>query len=124
MVARTLTTVYEKMLELNPFRYRGYVWDREVELYALESRNYDVKTGRFLIPDDTSVLEMAHDNMTQYNLYAYCFNSPSNLHDTEGYWPNWLKKAVAAVAVVAVVAVAAVVTVATTGAGTAAAVVL
>ena len=40
VVARNLTTVYEKMLELNPFRYRGYVWDREVELYALESRNY------------------------------------------------------------------------------------
>lgn len=32
---------------LNPFRYRGYVYDEETGLYYLKSRYYDTVTGRF-----------------------------------------------------------------------------
>ena len=28
-----------------------------------------------------------------YNLFAYCFNNPVNLTDSEGDWPKWLKGA-------------------------------
>ena len=32
-LVRTLTTAYEALAELNPFRYRGYVFDEETGLY-------------------------------------------------------------------------------------------
>jgi len=35
----------------NPFRYRGYVWDAETELYYLGSRYYDAEVGRMISPD-------------------------------------------------------------------------
>ena len=37
----------------NPFRYCGYVYDEESELYYLQSRYYDPLTGRFLNADTT-----------------------------------------------------------------------
>lgn len=37
--------------KLNPFRYRGYVYDEETGLYYLQSRYYDPLTGRFLNAD-------------------------------------------------------------------------
>jgi RHS repeat-associated core domain len=35
----------------NPFRYRGYYYDTESNLYYLISRYYDPTTGRFISPD-------------------------------------------------------------------------
>ena len=32
----------------NPFRYRGYYYDNDLEMYYLMSRYYDPKTGRFI----------------------------------------------------------------------------
>ena len=40
ILVRTLTTAYEALAELNPFRYRGYVFDEETRLYYLRSRYY------------------------------------------------------------------------------------
>ena len=37
--------------ELNPIRYRSYVYDEETGLYYLQSRYYDPLTGRFLNAD-------------------------------------------------------------------------
>ena len=45
----TLTSAYRKLAQLNPFRYRGYVWDEETGLYS--SRYYDPAWGRFLNAD-------------------------------------------------------------------------
>ena len=36
---------------INPFRYRGYYYDAENQLYWLQSRFYDPNTGRFLNAD-------------------------------------------------------------------------
>ena len=47
VVVRTLTTAYEALAELNPFRYRGYVWDEETELYYLQDREYNPVIVRF-----------------------------------------------------------------------------
>ena len=36
---------------INPFRYRGYYYDRETGLYYLQTRNSDPTTGRFINAD-------------------------------------------------------------------------
>ena len=51
-IARSsLTTAYEALGRLNPFRYRGYVWDEETELYYLRSRYYRPEWGWFVNAD-------------------------------------------------------------------------
>ena len=37
--------------QINPLRYRGYVYDTETGLYYLQSRYYDPEIGRFLNAD-------------------------------------------------------------------------
>ena len=70
------------VLELNPFRYRGYYYDEETGLYYLNSRYYDPETGRFISPDSLKYLEPTHNN--GLNLYAYCGNNPIKYSDPTG----------------------------------------
>ena len=65
---------------INPFRYRGYYYDEETELYYLNARYYDPETGRFISAD------MLVDGRTLvgYNLFAYCLNNPTNYSDPSG----------------------------------------
>ena len=67
---------------LNPFRYRGYYYDTETNLYYLQTRYYDPEAGRFLSQDDVSYL--APDNINGLNLYAYCSNNPIKNIDALG----------------------------------------
>jgi|GEM_PF-6547176 len=67
---------------LNPFRYHGYQYDRETDLYYLKTRYYDPKTGRFISSDHTSFLR--EDIVNGLNLYAYCGNNPVMNVDPEG----------------------------------------
>src|SRR5699024_3610835 len=53
----------------NPFRYRGYYYDTETELYYLNSRYYDPMVGRFLNADKI-LGELGEIN--QSNVFAYC----------------------------------------------------
>ena len=71
--------------ELNPFRYRGYYYDIETELYFLKSRYYDPELGRFMTIDDVSYLDP--DTINGLNLYAYCGNNPVVNKDTNGKFP-------------------------------------
>ena len=64
----------ETLGTLNPFRYRGYVFDEETGLYYLRSRYYNAERSRFVNAD--SVLLQ--------NLFSYCENLPINNLDTEG----------------------------------------
>ena len=64
---------------LNPFRYRGYVWDEETGLYYLQSRYYNPEVGRW-INADGELSEVGGD-IRGYNLFAYCFNNPVNMDD-------------------------------------------
>ena len=111
------------LAQQNPIRYRGYYFDTETSLYYVSSRYYDSNIGRWISADAPETLTADFENLTQYNLFAYCFNNPVNTSDETGAWPSWAKKVAAAVAVVAVVAIVAAITVATAGAGTAAAVI-
>ncbi len=111
------------LAELNPLRYRGYIYDQETGFYYVSNRYYDPEIGRWINADIQETLTADFESFAQYNLFAYCFNNPVNMSDETGTWPSWAKKVVIAVAVVAVVAAVAAVTVATAGAGTAAAVI-
>ena len=39
------------LVQMNPLTYRGYVYDRETQLYNLQSRYYDPELGRFINAD-------------------------------------------------------------------------
>ena len=69
----------------NPFRYRGYYYDVETNLYYLNSRYYDPELGRFITIDDISVLDITNIAINGLNLYAYCLNNPVNEVDEDGY---------------------------------------
>ena len=69
----------------NPFKYRGYYYDSDLQLYYLRSRYYDPRTCRFISPDDVSYLG-ANGDLLSYNLYAYCSNDPVNYVDPSGRW--------------------------------------
>ena len=71
--------------ELNPFRYRSYVYDTESGLYYLQSRYYDPFTGRFLNTDDTDYISTT-GTILSVNLFTYCENNPVNNADPTGYW--------------------------------------
>ena len=65
---------------INPIRYRSYYYDKEMNLYYLQSRYYSPEWGRFLNPDalvDTK-------DLLGLNLYAYCDNNPVNKSDPTG----------------------------------------
>jgi RHS repeat-associated protein len=68
-------------MNLNPFRYRGYYYDRETGFYYLQSRYYDPETGRFLNADG---LISTGTGVAGYNMYAYCNNNPVNYIDPSG----------------------------------------
>ncbi len=72
----------------NPFRYRGYYYDEESGLYYLNSRYYDPVTGRFINAD--GYVSGIGGDIQGYNLFAYCFNNPINLSDSNGNWPKWV----------------------------------
>ena len=59
---------------LNPFRYRGYYYDTETELYYLQTRYYDPELGRFISQDSIEYADP--ETINGLNLYAYCANNP------------------------------------------------
>ena len=62
--------------KLNPFRYRGYVYDEETGLSYLRSRYYNQKFCRF-ISADSIITE-------RKNLFTYCLNNPISHIDLNG----------------------------------------
>jgi len=68
----------------NPFRYRGYYYDKDLDLYYLNSRYYDGRTGRFISPDYPDVVTATPGALTDKNLYAYCDNNPVMRVDKDG----------------------------------------
>lgn len=66
---------------LNPFRYRGYVYDEETGLYYLRSRYYNASLCRF-INTDSIFANVYH--VGALNILSYCFNSPITHIDPSG----------------------------------------
>ena len=70
----------ETLGSVQPFRYRGYVFDEETGLYYLRSRYYNPKWGRF-VNADSYIGKMT---MLSHNLFLYCHNSPIFRIDASG----------------------------------------
>ena len=67
---------------LNPYRYRGYIYDNETGLYYLNSRYYDPITGRFLNADDMQ--HFIYYSVLTANIYTYCNNNQVRYIDAKG----------------------------------------
>ena len=68
---------------INPFRYRGYYYDEEIDMYYLQSRYYDADIARFICADEARFLGVA-ETMLGYNLFVYCENTSVNALDFQG----------------------------------------
>ena len=75
--------------EINPIRYRGYVYDTETSLYYLQSRYYDPFAGRFLNADVYADTQSGTPLST--NMFAYCENNAINKSDSEGKDAWWIQ---------------------------------
>ena len=89
-LVRTLTTAYEALAELNPFRYRGYVFDEETGLYYLRSRYYNPATDRFVNADSIIVRPFL---LKRVALFHYADNNPiagidKNGHESQSVYDN------------------------------------
>ena len=96
---------------MNPFRYRGYIFDEETGLYYLRSRYYNPNLCRFINADDVEAMG-ADGDINGYQLFIYCMNDPVNNRDEAGSWslPNWAKVAIGAALIVGAAVVATVAT--------------
>jgi len=74
-----------EIANVNPFRYRGYYWDQETQLYYLNSRYYNPQWGRFLNADG---LVDGEDSLLATNIYIYCNNNPVMHSDPSGLKPG------------------------------------
>ncbi len=72
-----------ELSKINPFTYRGYCYDYDIEMYYLQSRYYDPEICRFINADSTDYLG-ATGTLLSYNLFAYCENDPVGSCDFEG----------------------------------------
>lgn len=62
--------------QINPFRYRGYYFDKDTGFYYLKARYYDSVVGRFI----------SFDDVNQYTpTFVYCENNPINMVDGDGH---------------------------------------
>ena len=67
---------------IQPFRYRGYVYDVETGLYYLRARYYNPIWQRFVNAD--TVIEGLATSPHGYNQFCYCYNNIINRIDITG----------------------------------------
>ena len=73
------TVCTDDFIKATLFRYRGYIYDSETNLYYLQSRYYDPEVGRFINADSA-----LYHNMLGYNLFVYTYNNPIGYVDYTG----------------------------------------
>ena len=54
--------------QLNPFRYRGYYYDKETGMYYLKNRYYDLEIRRFISSDAVTTMEICGQQLEQVQL--------------------------------------------------------
>ena len=86
----TLYTIWENAYfnaysigQLNSLIYKDYYYDKDLELYYLQTRYYDPTVCRFISPDHPNYLD--YESINGLNLYAYCLNSPVMYYDPNGH---------------------------------------
>ena len=89
----------ETVGKANPFRYRGYYYDTETELYYLNSRYYDPEIGRFINADG---YVSTGQGVLGNNMFTYCGNNPIIKFDFTGN--GWLLATLIVVAATVLIA--------------------
>lgn len=81
-----------EVAEANPYRYvgkYGVLYDQDSGMYLMGWRDYDPKTGRFIVPDE---YEGEETEPTSLNRYLYADGDPVNNIDPDGHLPKWLQR--------------------------------
>ena len=78
-----IDTIDRYVINNNPFRYKGYYYDIETNLYYCNARYYDPTIYQWLSPDSIAYLDL--ESINGMNLYCYCFNNPVNYYDPSGH---------------------------------------
>ena len=81
LATSTLTSAYTTLANLNPLRYRGYVYDTETGLYYLRSRYYKPDWGRFINAD---IFLGQTGGLLTHNSFTYCANNAIAYKDENG----------------------------------------
>ena len=77
------------LLNANPLRYRGYVYDSETGFYYLGSRYYDPEIGRFINADGWA---STGQGILGLDMFSYCGDNPIARSDDDGTkWINRVK---------------------------------
>ena len=91
----TLYTIWENAYfnaysigQLNSLIYKDYYYDKDLELYYLQTRYYDPSTCQFISPDNADYLDP--QSINGLNLYAYCGNDPVNRYDLTGHFWDYI----------------------------------
>ena len=80
-------TMANTLGKINPFRYRGYVYDEETRLYYNRTRYYNPLHCLFVSSDSAKVLTISNTPLVSVNLYLYCGNNPTGRRDEDGdFW--------------------------------------
>ena len=74
---------------INPFRYKGYYYDIETNLFLVSSRYYSPELCRWISPDDVEYLDP--ESVNGLNLYCYYLNNLINYIGPDGHAPKWLR---------------------------------
>jgi len=77
----TLVSGHTTAIEVQPLRYRSYVYDFETGLYYLQSRYYDPTICRFINADAHII---SGKEIEKHNAFAYCINNPIVMADPYG----------------------------------------
>jgi RHS repeat-associated protein len=75
LILQTDATLTPILKYLNPFLYRGYVYDIETTLYYLQSRFYNPEQDYF-IPDDMHLAYMCNSLRVPLNNFHLCPKLP------------------------------------------------
>ena len=88
---KDVTTNQEHIGNINPYRYRGYRYDKETGLYYLQSRYYHPTSGRFISLDG---MISTGNGLLSHNMYIYCENDSISRIDPTGYgfFSNFISK--------------------------------
>ena len=79
-----ITKEDQYVIENNPYRYRGYYYDKESGLYYCSSRYYSPELCIFTSIDSIEYLDC--ESINGLDLYCYCLNNPIMYVDPSGHF--------------------------------------